>query len=184
MDRIVSRRVNEASEAERRKFAETLGVSLEEAESIIKADREKKDKEKSDLERLQGEFDKFKNESSAEKEKLQKEQHTDRVKLRLARVGVSLPEDEAQAEQALDRVVGLVSATPGASIDDIDADIKALKDQFPALFASSKSQSGNLPSNPSGSSRSQPPADPVSKKAEDRAAEWARVNRGIKPPST
>lgn len=145
----------EGERAALKRLSEELGMSIEDAKKVIQSDKERRDAEKTELERLQEQLDAVRRDREAETSRLQQEHHIDRVKFRLARAGLALPGDKDDAEDALNRVVGLVVAPQGAAVEDIDSDIERVRTQFPQLFQRTEEPkpTGNVPSNPSGTPR-------------------------------
>lgn len=166
--------------------AEQLGMPIEDAKAVIEAHKAKQDEEKTEIERLREQNEALQKDSEAKTTQLQRDHHTDRVKYRLSRANLALPEDAAEAEKAIDRVVGLVSVEVGASAEDIDANIDELKGQFPSLFVAQQQPEepkGNPPSAPSGVPRKPQPSGSSSlDRAKDRAAK-DNAKRGVTQPT-
>jgi DNA-binding transcriptional MerR regulator len=152
---IVSRRVNEVAEKTKQDIAKSLGVSLEEAAEVIKQANQAKEAEKTELEKERDARAKEQSEAQEQITQAQQADHDKAVKLQLLLVGVPLPEDKVQRAAALDRLAGFVKVPVGASVEDIDGDIEALKTEFPQIFKAPEpaKPSPNPSSNPSGAPR-------------------------------
>lgn len=154
VDRIVGTRAADAKKEALQKLSEETGLTVDELKALAKADKERQEAEKTELDKLKEANETQKRELEGKFSQAQLEAHTERVKNQLLRAKVPLPEDEAKADEALDSLVKLVSAEPGASVEDIRASISSLKEQFPTLFTAPETKpSGNPPSNPSGNPR-------------------------------
>lgn len=186
VNRFNTKSKREGEKAAMENIAKRLNMSVEDAEKQLQAFHAKQDDEKTEMEKLREQNETFQKESAAKATQLQKEHHTDKVKYRLSRANLSLPEDGTEAEKALDRFVGLVSVEVGASAEDIDSNIDELKEQFPLLFqvpekpeepkGNPSSTLSGVPRKPSLSGKS--PAE----RARDRAAE-ANAKRGVTTPT-
>jgi hypothetical protein len=185
LNRIVGTRAKEAEKAGKQaaaqEFADQLGVPVEKALEIIKASQEAEEAQKTELDKLREANESLKKDSESKLSKAQEDHHSDRVKLRLLKAGVSLPEDPAQADEKLDRIAALVRVPAGGSAEDIDTDITDnLKVQFPEFFSvPDVKPSGNVPSNPQGTPR-QPSIGTKSPEELGREiAARANVKRGV-----
>lgn len=173
----------EAKQRFEQEFATKHGISLEEAESVLKQAKDAEDAKKSELERIREEKDRLEKQSADDLAAAQLGHHQDRVKLRLLKAGLPLPEDEKAAEEALESLVGLVRVDVGADIEDIDFKIKGLKEQFPKLFereSTSTTSTGNPPSNPSGTPRKVSLGKASENFGKEMAAQ-ANAKRGVVP---
>lgn len=193
LDRIIGKRVKEAEktakQATETAIAEQLGVSIEEAKKIIEASREADEAKKSEIDKLKEQNESIKKDGETKVSEVQREHHIDRVKLNLIRAGVALPEDTAESpdasDKALDRVVGLVSVSVGASVEEIKDNIAELKTEFASLFTQpekkEESQPGNVGSHPSGA-----PRKPVlnNESFADLGARLAKENNSKRMPAS
>jgi hypothetical protein len=88
--------------------------------------------------RAKAEADRLKQEAAADRAAAAEMLHAAKVRAKLSVAGVP--------ETALDRAVNLVTVSPGATDEEIDADIKKLKDtDVPALFAVQAPPAGGGP---------------------------------------
>ena len=182
LDKILGRRVAETASATEKallqKLQEDTGMTLDEIKENAKAAKDRQEAEKTELQKALEENERIKRENAEKDRKAAEDHHTDRVKLRLLKAG--LPQETVDNDEALDDVVRLIKAQVGASAEDIDADIEALKGRFPVLFEAPAGTSGGTPdSRTSG----KPPGSTNGKTAyesgADRAEQWAK-SRGIK----
>jgi hypothetical protein len=162
-------------------IADTLGMSLEDAKTVLQERQAEEDAKKSELDRIREELESTKTTSGTTITELQQTNHKLNVKLQLSQAGLNLPEDKKEAAEALERVVGLVTAPVGAAADDIAENIGALRQQFPALFSDGTLKpTPNPPSNPSGAPRQLSLGANASDIGAELAAQ-ANAKRGVKP---
>lgn len=171
-------------EEARKALAEQWGVSLEEAEKRIKASIEQEEASKSELQRLNETLETTKRDTESTVSTLKQDNHRLNVKLQLAQSGLALPEDKAERAEALDRVIGLVTAPVGATDEEIVENINKLREQLPSLFTTQPATpAGNVPSNPRGT-----PAKPslegvnLAERGAQRAAEF-NAKHGVATPT-
>lgn len=115
-------------------FLKALGVdNVEDAQALIKAQREAEDKTKSENEKLKEEFEKFRAASTQANSDAVNSLTTERIKNAL--LVAKVPLTEGKEAESLATLAGFVKVEAGASSDDIAAAIDKLKETVPALFA-------------------------------------------------
>jgi hypothetical protein len=180
LKRKMAREKQQGSEGALAKLAKELDMPIEDAKAVIADHRKREEDSKSELQKLTDENARLKAEKDSEVAAAKQEQHIDRVKARLLRPGL-LPKETAESDEALDRIVGLIKAPTGASVEDIDADIESgLKVQFPQLFASTEPPAA--PGTPSGVPSGTPRKPALGESREEKAkrmADASNRSRGI-----
>lgn len=133
---IVAREAGAAREKAAKDLAAQLGVTTEEAVTIIKAHTDKTNAEKSDAQKAREAADAEKVKAVQEQEAAKLETHHTRADRELIRAGITFPEKstEEQQDQILARIRGLLTVQVGATAAEIAADVKAVKELYPALF--------------------------------------------------
>lgn len=183
LDRIVGKGKAEAEKAALLKLQEDTGLPVEKLKELAKTTLERQAAEKTELDKLKEANAALTQDSLAKVSEAQKELHTERVKAQLLKAKVPLPEEDDKVDAALDRLVSLVQAQPGSSVEDIREDIKSLKEQFPQLFAASEASKQGLPSSlPSGKPQQQSAGKSGLEYGMQLATTQAEA-RGIKPAS-
>lgn len=180
-------RVNEIVTAETKKAAEKatadlaaqLGVSIDEAKSIVKAHQDRVEGEKSEAQKAREAADREKAEAEAQKAEAAKEIFSTRADRALVASGAD-PEDE----EGLGRLRRLLDVNPGATMDEIKADVKKVAEKYPALFDSSSTGRPPAPGSDPKTGRRKPNAtdDPMKRGQERAAARYARPTDRPKPP--
>lgn len=184
---IATRQKEEGREAALKEVAQQLNMSVEEAKTLIEAEKQRQDAAKTELERIQEENETLKRSNSEKDVVTAKSLRDEQVRAELIRSGLPLPEDLTEADKVLDQVTNLVTAQPGATRDEIRESVKQLKEvTFPQLYATSTAPPPKLPGTPDGRPSGEPQKPPVGKTALERGAEIAKeqmAKRGIKIPS-
>lgn len=159
-NRIVSQRVEEAKRSATQEMATTLGVSLEEAKTIIDAHNAKVEGEKSDAQKAREAADREKADAATEKTASAQARHEANVERVIIRaLPVDLEDDVLDAK--VSRIGRLIDITQGASADDIKAAVQKLKDDEPALFGvAAGTKTKKIPD-------SDPPGNPRQKRTEN-----------------
>jgi hypothetical protein len=178
---MMSREKKEGRQAAEKAIAEELGKPIAEVKALLKAAEEREEAEKTELQKAIDENERIKRESSETASAAARDAHDTRVRLELVRAGVPLPEDPAEADQALDRLARLVTAEVGASVDDIRENIGGAKKQFPQLFEASSTQGGTPGSLPSGTPTRKPALGESASDKAKRLAEESNRQRGYAP---
>jgi hypothetical protein len=133
---IVARETGAAREKAAKDLATQLGVTTEEAVAIIKAHTDKTNADKSDAQKAREAADAEKAKAVQEQEAARLEIHHTRADRELVKAGITFPEKstEEQQDQILGRIRGLLTVQVGATAAEIAADVKAVKELYPALF--------------------------------------------------
>lgn len=165
--RMMAREKSQGREAAERALSEELGVSLDDAKSIIKAARDAEEAAKSEAQREKEAAEAARREAEAEKAAAARERHDLKVERML---GIA---DEAKAA----RVRKMLTVEAGASDDDIQADIDSLKADFPELFTTGESGGGKRKppsSSPPGTPPPPKPSEDAFSRGKERAAKYRR----------
>lgn len=162
---MLAREKSQGREAAMREASEQLGVTIEEAKSIIDAAREAEDAKKSEADRAREKADRERAEAEAEKETTARERYETRVERAAIRAGVD-PEDEDR----LSAVLRLTDAKTGDDTDTISTAVADVKEKFPEMFSGSGDGEGN-------GKRRTPSSDPGKQRREKRTADDA-MTRG------
>lgn len=173
VNRIAAREKEQGRQAAAQSLADDLGVSLEEAKTIIKEHRDRSEAEKSEAQRAKEAADREKAEAAEEKKAAARERHETKVERRLIRAGV--PDDE----EGLKRVMRMVTVEVGASDDDLQAEIDSIKTQFPTLFGTGEGGGGRGRA-PSGDPPGSPPKPKGGESRYARGVERAKARSGRK----
>jgi hypothetical protein len=137
LNRIATREKAEGKAAAEKAIAESLGVSIEDAKAIIAASKEAEDKKKSEADKDREAAAKERTEAEKVRKDAAKELHEARVRTAFAAAGFTGDDD------ALKRVLPMVTVAEGASSEDIAADVKELKKTLnPDLFGAKKGGAG------------------------------------------
>lgn len=147
MNRIAAREKSQGQAEKEREIAEKFGVSVEEAERIVKDHRESQDKLKSEAERDREAAAREKAEAERAKTDGTAKEHLLNVKLALVDHGV-------KDATKLDKIAKLVDVENGADGDKIKAAIEALSKDMPELFGQPDPNAPRPPAPPA------PPSDP------------------------
>jgi hypothetical protein len=170
VDRIVQARVAEAQRAERRKLLDEVGVgTLDEAKSTLKAAKEAKDANRSELDKALAEARAEIEAARIERESALQDRHALNVERALAVAG---------AQDNLADLAKLVNVEAGASAEEVAAAVELTKLKFAPLFGR---PSATPPSSePSGGGPSLRPS--TSPDAEARGRERAQsLNEKLRP---
>lgn len=136
-------------------FADSLGVSIEDAKKIIADHKVAEDAKKSEADRL-------KDAAAAEKAEAEKNKSTTAGEVRTARIERALAAEKfpkIDDDTATATVVRMVDVALEASYDDVKDAVKELKKEFPALFAEVKDDgTGKPPKLPGSAPSGKPPA--------------------------
>jgi DNA-binding transcriptional MerR regulator len=144
-------RVNALIAAERTKASETaktkaaqdlatdLGMTLEEAKALIKAQKDATDKDLTEAQKARRDADAEKTAAEKERQTAKAEVFATRAERALVRAGVALPSvaddpDGKKADAVMDRVSKMLTVGVDATPEQIAEDVKTLKTTFPQLF--------------------------------------------------
>lgn len=178
LDRIVQREKIQARDAEKRAqeamLADKLGVSVEEAAKLIKAEQDRQNAEKSEAQRAREAADQEKAAAAREREAAKAEAHSTKVLRALLKAGVN-------ADKA-DKVARLVDVEVGADQEAIDAAVSATVDEFPEVVGTAD-QPATVKKPPSSDPQGGKPKTPqVREDAKKRGRDRALAMMGKKPP--
>lgn len=172
VDRIVQARVAEAQRAERRKVLDEAGVpTLDELRSTLKAAKEAKDANRSELDKALAEARAEIDAARLERESALKDRHALNVERALAVAG---------AQDNLADIAKLVDVEPGATADEVAAAVELTKLKFAPLFGRPTATPPS--SEPSGGGPSLRPS--TSPDAEARGRERAQQLNQTQRPRT
>lgn len=129
---IAAREKNEGKAAAETAIAASLGVTIEEAKEIVKAHKASEEAKKTDVDKAKEAADKEKATATSDRSAAAKEIHEARLERAFLREGLDIT-DEANAAK-VKRIIKMVSVEPGTSYDEVLADVKLVKADFPALF--------------------------------------------------
>lgn len=126
LDAIVQERLSRANTSAAEKMAKELGMTVAEAKTALAEAKKLRDANKSAEERAA--------EAAAEREKAAAEREA-AAELKEFNAEVKVALMAADADKArIERIKGLLTVKPGATDEEIAADVKALKKDFPELF--------------------------------------------------
>jgi len=154
LSRLLAREKGEGKRAAEKAIADQLGVSVAEAKKIIDAAKEAEDAKKSEAEKEREAAAKEREAAEAAKRAAAVEVHEARIERALAAEGF------AGDDKKLGRVRKMITVEVGASYEDVLADVKDAKTDFPELFAAKTSggDDGKKPGKlPSGDPAGRPP---------------------------
>jgi len=125
-DRALQARIAETERATRRKLLDEVGVgTMEEAKSVLKAAKEAKDANRSELDKALAEARAEIEAARVERESALKDRHALTVERALAAAG---------ANDNLADLAKLVDVEPGATADEVAEAVEATKTKFAPLF--------------------------------------------------
>lgn len=170
LNRIAAREKDEGKRAALSEVAKTLGCTVEEAADIIKRSKEADDAQKTEAQRAKEAAERAKAEADEEKAQAAREKHIVRVERALLKAGVP--------DAKIERVARMMDVEVGAEPEKLDEAAKALKKDFPELFATGSG----------GTNDSDPPGSPPKPKIKDdkfnagaeRAKQYAASTFGTK----
>lgn len=129
VNKMTAKEKGEGRRAAEKALADQLGVSLAEAAEIIKKHREAEDAAKSEAEKERAAAAKEREAAEAAKREAATEVHEARIERALAAEGF------AGDDKKLARVRKMITVEVGATYDDVLADVKEAKTEFPEIFA-------------------------------------------------
>jgi hypothetical protein len=151
LDRIVGREKAEAKRTAEKQFAETLGVTVDEAKAIIAAKNTADDAAKSEAQRALDAATATQAEAVQAKADAVRERFEAKVERALVNAGVgSGIEDPAKAAAAVTRATRMVTLDTDSDDAAIAAEIEALKADVPGLFTTPTAAGGTPPSGVTG----------------------------------
>lgn len=179
--RIVTNEARKSAEKAANDLAAQLGVPVADAVEIIKAHQARVEGEKSEAQRAREAADAEKAEAAKEREAAALETYNARADRALLAAGVS--GDENGGEDRLSAVRGMLQTKPGATAEEVKAEVARIKILFPALFEVSTS---TTPPAPGSDPKGRPPAhgagtDPI-KRGQERAKARYNTQDRPKPP--
>lgn len=179
LTRIATREKEAGKRAAETELAESLGVSLDEAKKIVADAKAAGEAAKTEAQKDRDAAAKEKQDAEAEKAAAKSEVHSARLERAFAKEGIDLDgtKDEEKAKAA--RLLRMVTVEPGASYEDVLADVQQIKKDFPALFGAPSTTTRTAPGgDPKGTP---PPAKPGEEKF---AAGAARAKARYAAPET
>lgn len=155
LTRVATKEKQEGKAAAERELAEQLGVPLDQAKQIIADARAKDEATKTEAQKDRDAAAREKSEAEAEKAVAKQEVHDARLERAFAKEGLDLDDSDEKVK----RLVRLVSSEVGSSYEDILAEVKTLKTDFPALFGEEVApvKGGKPPKAPNGDPKGNPP---------------------------
>lgn len=172
VDRIVQERVGQTKRQTEDSVAKQLGVTVDEAKAIIKAQRDAQDKEKSEAQLAREQADRERQEADSEKSEAKRETHDAKVERALIR---ALPKDldDDVLDKKITRLSRLLDVEVGADLAAVRKAVEALKKEEPLLFGvtAAPTKQGVPNSDPSG----KPPKPKGSEDAFARGLEKAKT---------
>ncbi|MGY4844543.1 hypothetical protein ACW9PK_07245 [Kocuria sp. MNB10] len=163
LDRIVSREKDQAKRSVAKQLQEQLGVSIEEARTILDEARKRSDAEKTEAQREREAAAKAKADADAERAEAVRDRHVLRLERNLLKAGVP--------DAALSRVARMVDVEVGADDVTLSDAITSLKDELPSLFEAKTADERKQPpsSDPKGKPKQPSPDDDSLSKGAERA---------------
>lgn len=163
LDRIVSREKDQAKRSVAKQLQEQLGVSIEEARTILDEARKRSDAEKTETQREREAAQREKEEAQRERAEAARERHVTRVERGLLKAGVP--------DEALERVARMVDVEVGADNESLSDAISSLKEELPLLFESKPADERKQPpsSDPKGKPKQPAPDDDALSQGAERA---------------
>jgi DNA-binding transcriptional MerR regulator len=131
VNRIAATEHKRGAEEARRKIAEELGISLDDAKELIKKSRDHEDAQKSEAQRDKEAAARERTEAATQKAEAARELHFAKVERRLIAAGTPADDDTIDAARRL------LDVEVGADQASIDADIERVKKRFPLFFEAS-----------------------------------------------
>jgi hypothetical protein len=169
VNKFAAREKAEGKRAAEKALAEALGVPLEEAKKIIAAAKEAEDAKKSEADKEREKAVAERKAAEAAKSEAAAEVHEARIERALAAQGF------AGDEKKLARVRKMITVEIGASYEDVLADVKEAKTEFPEIFAG-KADDGT---DKDGKPGKLPNSDPAGKPAKPNGGE-SKFDAGAK----
>ena len=169
VNRIATREKNQGRQAATQELAEELGVSLDEAKSIIQEARKKEESEKSEAQKAKDAADREKQEAETAKAEAARERYEARVERALLRAGI-----DGDDESKLSRLSRMITVEVDASQEDINADVDQIKTDFPELFGAKEEGGGGRKPPPSSDPGGTPPKNRQQEDAFSKGAERAK----------
>lgn len=164
MTNIATREKEQGKRAAQEEVAKALGVSVEEATTIIADAKKRGDAEKSEAQLAREAADRATAEAETAKAEATRERHAARVERALASAGVT-------DEKKIVRLGRLIDVEPGAELEDITSAVKALQAEMPELFGRPVSPNGDPPGKPPGKgTKDESAMERGMKRGRDRAA--------------
>jgi hypothetical protein len=182
LSRLLAREKGEGKRAAEKAIADALGVPLDTAKDIIKRHREAEDANKSEAEKERAAAAKEREAAEEAKREAAVEVHEARIERALAAEGFT------GDEKKMTRVRKMVTIEVGATYEDVLADVKDAKKDFPELFIA-KDPAGDDGKKPGKLTNSDPAGRPPKPNGgEDkydtgakRFAERNQKHRGLNP---
>lgn len=172
VDRILKERLAENTRKSQEDLAKALGVPLEEAKNIIKAHNDRVESEKTEAQKAKDAAEAAKAASDAAEAAAKTARHEANLERRLTRALPKDLEDEI-LDKRVAKLAKLIEVEEGASLEDIDKAITALKADWSELFGTTSGGAGAGGSDPSGK-----PNKTKSTDAYKRGAERAKAMAG------
>jgi DNA-binding transcriptional MerR regulator len=160
VNKFAAREKAEGKRAAEKALAEQLGVPLDKAKEIIAAAQKAEDEKKSEAEKERDKAVEERKAAEAEKREAAAEKHEARIERALAAEGF------AGDDKKLGRVRKMITVEVGATYEDVLADVKDAKTEFPEIFAG-KADDGDKDK----ADRKLPGSDPKGKPAKPNGGE-------------
>ena len=162
-------------------LAKDLGMSVGDAKALIEAQKAASDKDLTEAQKARRDADNEKTAATKERAEAKAEVFSTRAEKALLRAGVALPaeaddKDGVKAAAVLERVSKMLTVGVDATPEQIAADVKTLKESFPALFGTAVDPGKRIPNtDPKAPPRERPASGDAYKRGQERAA--ARFNK-------
>jgi hypothetical protein len=170
---IAAREKAEGKRAAEASIAESLGVTIEEAKTILAKHKETEDAKKTEADKAKEAADREKASATTEKSAAAKEIHETRLERAFRKEGLDLDSSDDKTK----RVLRMVTVEPGASYEDVLKDVQSVKADFPALFDEQDPKDPKRRA-PSSDPKGKPPKQTGTEDSFARGAERAKSHRG------
>ena len=187
LSRLLAREKGEGRRAAEKALADQLGLPVAEAKKIIDAHNKAQDEKKTEAEREKDKASQAATAAEQAKAEAEQAKHESLIERALLRSGFTA-DDSDEGQKKLTRVRKMITVEVGASFEDVLADVKDVKTDFPALFAAKDpgDDDGRKPGKLPGSDPAGRPPKP--KGGEDkydagakRFEEMNKKRRGVNP---
>ena len=143
LDRIVQREKAQATAAQARTIAETLGCTVEEAKAKLAAAAEAERAAMTEADRKKAEAEADKQAAAKEKAEAQALKRATMAERALVRAGFTIPKDDDKGEALAYGTRLLGGVAPDADEAAIVAEVGQLKTRFPSLFGAGGTSGGD-----------------------------------------
>lgn len=178
VNEIVALRTKEAKESALKALADELGVTIDEAKSIVKERKDADARNQTELEKANNAKTQAEKDRDDRVSESQQELHEERSDRALVAAGVP-DEDEKLA-----RLRGMLTVKVGATKDEIKKDVEKLKADFPALFTTGPTPPPRrVSTDPPGGQRQSKVADSAYERGQERAKGQYSGDGGVPRPA-